>query len=254
MDYSSQNLAIEKRRSAKRILKQHGDGHGADSARTWGDRTGDMLHFVEGYIAGQAIALARLQDRRVHSRFKPVSLAIDYEGDARSARAGLLDRSADHDIGEPIPIHVACAAHGEADIDAGKVSTVVVWRLDRLGRTASGLTALFDKLIARKVNLVSLKDGVDLSTAAGRLIANVLASVAAYENEVRSERIVAGQAAARAAGKRWGGSAKGRRVKVNQEQVRAIRRLHGEAVPVAGIARATGLSRPTVYSVINEAN
>jgi DNA invertase Pin-like site-specific DNA recombinase len=42
----------------------------------------------------------------------------------------------------------------EAAIDAGKVSTVVVWRLDRLGRTASGLTALFEKLTARKVNLV----------------------------------------------------------------------------------------------------
>lgn len=42
----------------------------------------------------------------------------------------------------------------------------------------------------------SLRDKVDLSTAAGRLMANVLASVAAYENEVRSERIIAGQAAA----------------------------------------------------------
>ena len=81
----------------------------------------------------------------------------------------------------------------EAAVDAGNVSALVVWRLDRLGRTASGLTALFEKLISKKVNLVSLRDGVDLSTAAGRLIANVLASVAAYENEVRSERIVAGQ-------------------------------------------------------------
>ncbi len=111
----------------------------------------------------------------------------------------------------------------ERDIDAGKVSAVVVWRLDRLGRTASGLTALFEKLTARKVNLVSLRDGMDLGTAAGRLIANVLASVAAYENEVRSERIRAGQSAARAAGKRWGGSKKGRRLKVTQEQVDAAR-------------------------------
>src|SRR5262245_31664895 len=46
----------------------------------------------------------------------------------------------------------------EAAIDAGEVSAVVVWRLDRLGRTASGLTALFDKLASRKVNLVSLRD------------------------------------------------------------------------------------------------
>jgi DNA invertase Pin-like site-specific DNA recombinase len=48
-------------------------------------------------------------------------------------------------------------------------------RLDRLGRTAKGLTSLFDDLIRWKVNLVSLKDGLDLSTPAGRLMANILA-------------------------------------------------------------------------------
>ena len=142
----------------------------------------------------------------------------------------------------------------EAAIDAGNVSALVVWRLDRLGRTASGLTALFEKLTARKVNLVSIKDGVDLSTAAGRLIANVLASVAAYENEVRSERIVAGQNAARDAGKRWGGSVKGRRITVSCEQAEAVQRLRHEGVKVAAIARATGLSRPTVYRMLSERN
>ncbi len=138
----------------------------------------------------------------------------------------------------------------EADIDCGRISTLVVWRLDRLGRTASGLTALFEKLAARRVNLVSIRDGVDLSTPAGRLLANVMASVAVYENEVRSERVVAGQAVARAAGKRWGGSRKGRRLKVKPEQVATITRLRSEMTPVAAIARATGLSRPTVYAVL----
>jgi len=85
------------------------------------------------------------------------------------------------------------------------------------------------------------------------LIANVLASVAAYENEVRSERILAGQEAARAAGKRWGGSAKGRRVKVTEEQAETIHRLREERKAVAAIARAVGLSRPTVYSVLADA-
>ena len=82
----------------------------------------------------------------------------------------------------------------ETAIEQGKVSAVVVWRIDRLGRTAKGLTALFDDLRERKVNLVSLKDGLDLSTSAGRLMANVLASVAQYETEVRAERVKAGQA------------------------------------------------------------
>ena len=136
------------------------------------------------------------------------------------------------------------------DIEGGRVSTIVVWRLDRLGRTAKGLTSLFEDLRAKGVGLVSLKDGLDLGTPAGRLMANVLASVAAYETEVRAERVLAGQAAARAAGKKWGGSVKGRRVKVTAEQVDVIGRMHGEGAKITAIARATGLSRPTVYSVL----
>src|SRR5436190_1355920 len=97
----------------------------------------------------------------------------------------------------------------EAAVRHGKVSAVVCWRIDRLGRTAKGLTALFDDLRERKVNLVSLKDSLDLSTPAGRLMANVLASVAQYETEVRGERVKAGQIVARQNGKRWGGSQPG---------------------------------------------
>jgi len=139
----------------------------------------------------------------------------------------------------------------ESDMNAGKITKIVVWRLDRLGRTASGLTTLFDELRDRKINLVSLKDGLDLSTPAGRLMAGVLTSVAQYETEVRGERVLAGQAAAKAEGKTWGGSQKGRRIKVNQDQEATIKRLREERVPVAQIARAVGLSRPTVYSVIS---
>ncbi|MDA9856659.1 recombinase family protein [Rubripirellula sp.] len=135
-------------------------------------------------------------------------------------------------------------------VRVGEVQQVVVWRLDRLGRTAKGLTALFDELTELNVRLVSLRDGLDLTTAAGRLMANVLASVAAYETEVRAERILAGQAAARAKGKKWGGSEKGRRIKVNDEQIRLIHRMKAEGEKVAAIARATGLSRPTIYDVL----
>jgi DNA invertase Pin-like site-specific DNA recombinase len=136
------------------------------------------------------------------------------------------------------------------DMEMGLVSNLVVWRLDRLGRTAKGLTSLFDDLVRWKVNLISLKDGLDLSTPAGRLMANILAGVAAYETEVRAERILAGQQVARARGVRWGGSQKGRRLKVTVEQEQSILRLKSEGGRVAAIARATGLSRPTVYSVL----
>jgi DNA invertase Pin-like site-specific DNA recombinase len=139
----------------------------------------------------------------------------------------------------------------EADMHTGEIAKIVVWRLDRLGRTAAGLTALFEDLQRLGVGFESLRDKVDLSTAAGRLMANVLASVAAYENEIRGERIRAGQAVARIRGKRWGGSKKGRRLKVTEEQLRTIQRLRSEGVEVAAIGRATGLSRPTIYTLLS---
>lgn len=137
-----------------------------------------------------------------------------------------------------------------AAVERGEVKTIVIWRLDRLGRTASGLTKLFDDLRARKVNLVSLKDGLDLETPAGRLMARVLASVAEFESEVRAERVLAGQEAARAAGKTWGGSKPGRRIKVTDEQVSAVNRMHAAGESKSAMARSTGLSRPTIYAII----
>lgn len=143
---------------------------------------------------------------------------------------------------------------GKLDVDlrAGKVSAIVCWRLDRLGRTAKGLTALFQDLQNRRVGLVSLREGLDLSTPAGRLLAHVLASVAQYETEVRGERVRAGQAAARAAGKRWGGSRPGRRAKVTPEHMKIIHRMRAEGAKIAVIARTVSLSRPTIYSVLEE--
>lgn len=138
-----------------------------------------------------------------------------------------------------------------ADIRAGKIDTVVVWRLDRLGRTARGLTELFEEFAARKTNLISLRDGLDLKTPAGRLMANVLASVAQYETEVRAERVLAGLAVAREKGVRLGRPAGiHTRVKVTDEQATMARRLKAEGQGVSGISRATGLSRPTVYGLL----
>ena len=87
-------------------------------------------------------------------------------------------------------------------------------------------------------------------TAAGRLMANVLASVAQFETEVRAERVLAGQARAKAAGKTWGGSKPGRLLSVTKEQVAMILRLDEEGMSKAAIARATSVSRPTIYRVL----
>lgn len=140
-----------------------------------------------------------------------------------------------------------------ADLRAGLVERIVVWRLDRLGRTTRGLCQLFDELTERKVDLVSLKDGFSLASPAGRLHARILASVAEYETEVRAERVAAGQAVARRKGKKWGGSKKGWRWKVSDDQVTAIKEMKVAGKKIAHIARVTGLSRPTIYRVLRGA-
>ena len=87
------------------------------------------------------------------------------------------------------------------------------------------------------------------------MMANVLASVAQYETEVRAERIHAGLDVAKAKGVKLGrkpGEGLGKRIKVTEEQQQIIRRLHSEKKGVSFIARTTGLSRPTVYTVIQE--
>ena len=119
---------------------------------------------------------------------------------------------------------------------AGQVERIVVWRLDRLGRTTRGLCQLFDELGERKVDLVSPEGRVRLASPAGRLHARILASVAEYETEVRAERVAAGQAVARTKGKRWGGRKKGWRWKVSDEQVTAIHEMQVAGKKIAHIA------------------
>lgn len=139
------------------------------------------------------------------------------------------------------------------DVAAGGVARVVVWRIDRLGHTARGLAALLEDLLGRGVDLVSVREGLRLATPSGRLLAGLLAGVAAYESEARADRIKAGQAAARAAGKRWGGSPKGRRLKVTPDQEGLVIRLRRQNRPIAQIGRAAGLSRPTIYRILRTA-
>lgn len=137
------------------------------------------------------------------------------------------------------------------ELRGGHLFSIVVWRLDRLGRTTRGLCQLFEELQERKVDLVSLKDGFSLASPAGRLHARILASVAEYETEIRAERVHAGQQVARRKGETWGGSDKGWRLRVTDEQVMAIQEMKAARTPIAKIAKITGLSRPTIYRVLN---
>jgi DNA invertase Pin-like site-specific DNA recombinase len=91
-----------------------------------------------------------------------------------------------------------------ADVRRHKVGTVVCWRLDRLGRNLRHLVMLLDEWQARGVAFVTLGEGIDTSTAAGRLVAGVLGSIAEFERARIQERILAGLARARSQGTRLG--------------------------------------------------
>jgi DNA invertase Pin-like site-specific DNA recombinase len=137
-----------------------------------------------------------------------------------------------------------------AEARAGQINKVVVWRLDRLGRTARGLLALLDELQALNVSFVSLREGIDLNTPAGRLMLVVLAGVSQYETEVRRERQLCGIAKAKAEGKRWGGRKVGTRISLTTEKEALIRQLHAQGQAIAAIARLVGLSRKSVYKAL----
>jgi DNA invertase Pin-like site-specific DNA recombinase len=138
----------------------------------------------------------------------------------------------------------------EADVNTGKVSRIVVWRLDRLGRTAGETITLLDHLDAKGIGFLSIRDGFDPSTPSGRLQRNILASVAQFETEVRRERQTAGIAAAKAAGKHWGGRKVGTRISLTVEKELLAKKLKAEGQTVASIARNLGIARKTVYQAI----
>lgn len=134
----------------------------------------------------------------------------------------------------------------EADKD---VSCVVVWCLSQLG-TSNGLATILDDLSSRQIKLISLKEKFDLNTPAGRQAAQVLASIAQDDAEIRSKRVRAGQKAAKAAGVQWGGRQLGCRIKLSVEKENTIRSMFKAGEKVADIAKATELTRQTIYSWI----
>ena len=141
----------------------------------------------------------------------------------------------------------------EAAIATGRITKLVVWRLDRLGRTAGETIMLLDRLETLGIGFLSLRDGFDPSTPSGRLQRNILASVAQFETEVRKERQMAGIAAAKESGKKWGGRKVGTRITLTKEKELLCQKLKSEGETVAAISRNLGVSRKTVYQALGRA-
>lgn len=119
---------------------------------------------------------------------------------------------------------------------------LVVWKLDRLGRTVKGLIDLVEALQKRGVQFRSLTDGIDTSTAPGRFFFHVMAALAEMERELIRERTNAGLAAARARGRQGG-----RKPKMSDSKIAAAKQLLDAGRPAQEVADNLGVSRATLY-------
>lgn len=120
--------------------------------------------------------------------------------------------------------------------------TVTVVALDRLGRSLSGIIATIDTLQARGVLLRSLREGIDSSTAVGRMIAGIFAALSEYERTLINERSAAARAAARARGRQVG-----RKRLLDPAKVEQARILRAGGQTVAEVCATLGVSRATLF-------
>jgi len=125
--------------------------------------------------------------------------------------------------------------------------TVVVWRLDRLGRSLRHLIDVVAGLEAREVGLVSLTEAIDTSSPGGRLVFHMFGSMAQFERDLIRERTMAGLAAAKARGRTGG-----RPSVWTDEKLRTARAMQAQGEDVASIARVLGMSRATVYRGLSQ--
>ena len=126
---------------------------------------------------------------------------------------------------------------------------LVITKLDRLGRSLEHLIDLAKLLQSHEVDLVVLDQGIDTSTAVGRLFFQIIGAIAEFEHALMSERTMDGLAAARVRGRTGG-----QKPKLGPRQVRLARQMYDETgrdgerrYTVAQIAGEFGVSRPTIY-------
>src|SRR5882757_998028 len=124
---------------------------------------------------------------------------------------------------------------------------IVVVGIDRLGRNAAEVMTTIRDLGERGIVLRSLREGIDTSNAAGRMVAGVLASLAELELELGKERRSASRDARRARGQ-----AIGRPKALDESKAALARRMHASGEAASTIATALGVSRATVYRVLTE--
>jgi len=131
---------------------------------------------------------------------------------------------------------------GEALAYVREGDSLVVWKMDRLGRSMKGLIDLAAELEDRNVDLKSLTDGIDTRTAAGRFFFHVMAALAVMERDLILERTNAGLDAARRAGR-----VGGRKRVLTTAKLAAAHKLLDAGTPPKDVAFSLGVSVATLY-------
>ena len=124
------------------------------------------------------------------------------------------------------------------------IDVVLVWRLDRWGRSVADLVSTLQELTELGVGFVSLTEALDLTTPAGRAMAGLLAVFAAFEHDILRERVRAGLDHARSLGKRLG------RPPLPAEFAAEARRLARDGISKSEIARQLGIGRTSVRRLL----
>jgi DNA invertase Pin-like site-specific DNA recombinase len=123
---------------------------------------------------------------------------------------------------------------------------MVVWKLDRFGRSLRELIDLVNELRKRGVELVSLRESIDTTTPGGKLVFHVFGAVAEFERDLILERTTAGLEAARARGRRGG-----RKPAMDEGKIAlASRLMRDRETPISEVCEAVGVSRATLYRYV----
>jgi DNA invertase Pin-like site-specific DNA recombinase len=120
--------------------------------------------------------------------------------------------------------------------------TLVVWKLDRLGRSVKNLVDLVGELQNQGIQFKSLTDAIDTSTPSGRFFFHVMASLAEMERELTVERTRAGLEVARQLGRKGG-----RKRQMTDSKIESAKKLLANGVPPRDVAKNLGVSVPTLY-------
>jgi DNA invertase Pin-like site-specific DNA recombinase len=126
--------------------------------------------------------------------------------------------------------------------------SLVITKLDRLARSTLHLTQLAEDLKVKDVDLIVLDQKIDTSTPTGKLLFNMLASIAEFETEIRKERQLEGIAKAKSQGVAFG-----RKAKLSPEQVQQLARDRSSGIKIKDLMQMYGLSKASVYRLIEAA-